>query len=270
MSKIIDCITFYNENLLANARFEILKDVVDKFIVCESAFDHSGNPKKINFELKNKIFSDKVEHIIIKENFPKPTQPWNNEKIQREYILESLSNYGPEDYILYSDSDEIPDPSTLHNLNLKRKYGIFFQKNFVYKLNIFNKHETPWEGTRICKKKNLQSIFHLRKKILSKNLKKSFWKFYIEKDIQLISEGGWHFNNLYDPKTISQKLKVFPHKEFSANLYTDIKNINKKINNLEDLFNRGHKYEKVSIDSSYPKYILDNLSLFNDYILNDE
>jgi len=67
---------------------------------------------------------------------------------------------------------------------------------------------------------------------LSKNLKKSFWKFYIEKDIQLISEGGWHFNNLYDPKTISQKLKVFPHKEFSANLYTDIKNINKKINNL--------------------------------------
>ena len=153
MSKIIDCITFYDENLLVNARFEILKDVVDKFIICESMFDHSGNPKKINFKLKNEVFKDKVEHIIIKENFPKPIRAWNNEKIQRERILESLSNYDQEDYILYSDSDEIPDPSSLHHLDLKRKYGIFFQKSFVYKLNIFNKYETPWEGTRICKKK---------------------------------------------------------------------------------------------------------------------
>ena len=66
MNKIIDCITFYDENLLTNARFEILKDVVDKFIVCESLFDHSGNSKKINFKLKNTNFSDKVEHIVIK------------------------------------------------------------------------------------------------------------------------------------------------------------------------------------------------------------
>ena len=267
MNKIIDCITFYDENLITNARFEILKDVVDKFIVCESMFDHSGNPKKINFKLKNKIFSDKVEHIIMKENFPKPIEPWNNEKIQREYILQSLSNYDQEDYILYSDSDEIPNPSFLRRIDLKKKYGIFFQKNFVYKLNIFNKYETPWEGTRICKKKNLKSIFHLRKKILSKNLKKSFWKFYIEKDIQLISEGGWHFNNLYDLKTISQKLKVFPHKEFSSKNYSDIEIVKKKIDNLEDLFNRGHKYEKISLDDTYPSYILDNQNLFRDFIL---
>ena len=267
MTRIIDCITFYDENLLTNARFEILKDVVDKFIVCESMFDHSVNPKKVNFVIKNKNFLNKVEHIVIKENFPKPIKPWNNEKIQREYILKSLSNYDPEDYILYSDSDEIPNPSALRNLNLKKKYGIFFQKNFVYKLNIFNKYETPWEGTRICKKKNLQTIFHLRKKILSKNLKKSFWKFYIEKDIQLIFEGGWHFNNLYNLNTISQKLKVFPHKEFSSKNYSDIEIVKKKIDNLEDLFGRGHKFEKVTLDDSYPHYILKNQNLFKDFIL---
>ena len=34
--KIYDCITFFDENLLTNLRFEILKDVVDYFIVCES------------------------------------------------------------------------------------------------------------------------------------------------------------------------------------------------------------------------------------------
>ena len=89
MNKIIDCITFYDENLLTNARFEILKDVVDKFIVCESLFDHSGNSKKINFKLKNKNFSDKVEHIVIRKIFQNQYNHWNNEKIQRELILQS-------------------------------------------------------------------------------------------------------------------------------------------------------------------------------------
>ena len=39
-NKIYDCITFFNENLLTNTRFEILKDVVDFFIVVESNYDH--------------------------------------------------------------------------------------------------------------------------------------------------------------------------------------------------------------------------------------
>ena len=125
----------------------------------------------------------------------------------------------------------------------------------------------PGKEQEFAKKKNLKSIFHLRKKILSKNLKKAFWKFYIEKDIQLILKGGWHFNNLYDLETISQKLKVFPHKEFSSKNYSDTEIIKNKINNLEDLFERGHKYEKVDLDESYPKYILNNLNLFKDYII---
>ena len=41
--KIFDCITFYNENLLVNSRFEILNDAVDFFIIAESNFDHKGN-----------------------------------------------------------------------------------------------------------------------------------------------------------------------------------------------------------------------------------
>ena len=50
-NKIFDCITFFDENLLVNARFEILNEVVDYFIICESAFvpssmcctTHEGN-----------------------------------------------------------------------------------------------------------------------------------------------------------------------------------------------------------------------------------
>ena len=49
-NKIYDCITFFDENLLVNARFEILKDVVDFFIVCESKYDHRGKEKELNFK----------------------------------------------------------------------------------------------------------------------------------------------------------------------------------------------------------------------------
>jgi beta-1,4-mannosyl-glycoprotein beta-1,4-N-acetylglucosaminyltransferase len=208
--KIYDCITFFQENLQAELRFNILNDVVDRFVVCESKYDHRGNAKKILFNKKNfPKFEKKIDHLILEDKFPSKNIPWENQALQREYIFEGLKEANNDDLIMFSDPDEIPRPELLKEFSLKKKYGIFLQKNFVYKINIFNKYESPWEGTRICKKKNLKSIFHLRKKILLKNIKKSFWKFYKEKDITIFENGGWHFNNLYDIETLSNKLKTF-------------------------------------------------------------
>ena len=53
-NKIFDCITFFNENLITNSRFEILNSVVDYFIVCESKFDHKRREKdKRNMQRHN-------------------------------------------------------------------------------------------------------------------------------------------------------------------------------------------------------------------------
>jgi len=46
-NKIYDCVTFFQENLQFELRFNILKEVVDKFVVCESIYDHRGNKKKL-------------------------------------------------------------------------------------------------------------------------------------------------------------------------------------------------------------------------------
>ena len=110
--------------------------------------------------------------------------------------MQGLKDASDNDLIMYSDSDEIPNPKIIENLSLSKKYGIFMQKFFTYKINVFNKYESPWEGTRICKKKHLKNFTHLRKKIISKNLKKSFIKIFVEKNIELLDDGGWHFNNL--------------------------------------------------------------------------
>tara|TARA_Y100000590_G_scaffold273338_1_gene306896 strand:- start:6450 stop:7265 length:816 start_codon:yes stop_codon:yes gene_type:complete len=267
-NKIYDCITFYDENLLANARFEILDDVVDYFVICESKYDHNGDEKKINFHLKNEKFKNKVRHIIIEENFPNLQEGWSIETYQREKIIDALYDANNNDLIMYSDSDEIPNPNVIKNLTLKKKYGIFLQNFFVYKLNVFNKYETPWQGTRICKKENLKSITFLRKKIRIENLKKAFWKLQYERNIETLDNGGWHFNNLYDASVISKKLKNIQNVDKNLKIvHTSVDVIKEKILKLEDLFQRDHKYKKIDIDNQFPDYIRNNLSIFKDFIL---
>ena len=105
-------------------------------------------------------------------------------KNKREFIFDGIKE-AQDDYIMFSDPDEIPNPKKLKNFYLKKKYGIFLQNMYTYKLNLYNKQESPWEGTRICEKKNLKSVDWLRHKILSKNLKYGFWRLDKEKNIEI-------------------------------------------------------------------------------------
>ena len=47
--KIFDCTTYYNEDLMLEVRFNILNEYVDKFIITEAKYSHSGEKKKLNF-----------------------------------------------------------------------------------------------------------------------------------------------------------------------------------------------------------------------------
>ena len=142
------------------------------------------------------------------------------------------------------------------------------QKCFNYKFNLFNRYESPWEGTRVCKKKNLKSIDFMRQKVKSKNLKYSFFRFDKEKDIEIFYEAGWHFNNILSPKEISIKLKTFAHSEFSSEKYSSIEVISEKIQKKIDLFGRNHRYEVINIDNTYPKFFLQNIEKYKKFIIS--
>tara|TARA_B100000780_G_C21102727_1_gene445098 strand:- start:1018 stop:1824 length:807 start_codon:yes stop_codon:yes gene_type:complete len=265
-NKIFDCVTFFQENFITNFRFEVLDKVVDYFVVCESTYDHRGNKKKLNFKLSNPKFKEKVIYLVLNKPFKNSNDIWQNQAEQREYIISGLAEATTDDYIMFSDPDEIPRPELLKNLTLKKKYGIFLQNIYCYKFNLFNRHESPWEGTRICKKKNLISIDYMRQKIKHKNLSSPFWKFYKEKSIQIIENGGWHFNSLLSPEEISKKLKTFAHSEFAADKFTSISTIREKMSKRIDLFERGHEYKLVKIDNSFPNYLIENNNKFKEFI----
>ena len=123
--KIIDCTSFYNEHMIYEVRLNILKDKVDKFIVTESTFSHSGKKKKLNFDKNNyPKFKDKIIYISVLDK-PKNLQPLSekNEKNdtikilnavkfeneQRNNIFKGLKDCSNEDIIIISDVDEIPN-----------------------------------------------------------------------------------------------------------------------------------------------------------------
>jgi len=107
----------------------------------------------------------------------------------------------------------------------------------------------------------------MRQKIKQKNLSKSFLKFYVNKSIQLVENGGWHFNSLLTAEEISIKLKTFAHSEFASDKYSSIDIIKKNILEMRDLFNRNRYYEKVQLDDSYPDFILNNRASLENWIL---
>ena len=266
-NKLLDCITFFDNNFMFQIRYNVLVNYVDYFVICESLFDHKGKEKKQNFIWRDEYNKQKIKYFLLEKPFPQNTNPWENQAIQREFLLNCTDFADKEDYIFFSDPDEIVKPKLLKNFKLEKKYGIFMLDCFNYKLNLYNPYESPWEGTRVAKKKDLKSIDFLRQNIKSKNLKYSLFRFDKEKSIELFNKAGWHFNNIMSPKEISIKLKTFAHSEFSSEKFTNEAVINSKIKDKIDLFERGHKYKRVELDNSFPEFIIRNKAKYNNWII---
>ena len=47
--KLFDCTLYYDEDLILEARLNILNKYFDKFIICEAKYTHSGEKKKTKF-----------------------------------------------------------------------------------------------------------------------------------------------------------------------------------------------------------------------------
>ena len=250
--RIFDCTTFYDENFILDVRFNILDQFVDKFVICESAYSHSGKKKKFNFDIskferfKHKIVYLKIDHepknLIYKssnnENNKENTKDVRINAIkriayQRNFLKEGIVDASNNDLIFYSDNDEIPKLNDANLDKIQNKLIFFKQKLFYYKFNLFcNRYE--WHGTKGCKKKDLIDFEWLR------NIKTKKYNFYrfdtiFSKtkytDVKIINDGGWHFSQLKKIDDIYSKLtNSEDHQEF--------KDTGKKISDIEDLVNR--------------------------------
>ena len=288
--KIIDCTTYYSEDLMLDIRFNILNQFVDKFIIVEATHSHSGEKKTLNFNINNfPKFKDKIEYLII-ENEPegiiKNTEDSSVKRMNSllrieqsyNYILNALETVSEDDLICLSDNDEIPNLDSKYFKNSKKDVFIFKQLFFYYKFNLFY-DLMPWFGTKACKKKKLISLSWLRN---LKNKKYPWWRIdtYFSKtkqtNIQIVDDGGWHFTNLKTAEEIHKKLSNFGHhNEFDDSNLTidDIQAcIDNKIVNYNHLADKSdnNKYSaeyklKIVSDEFLPKFLINNKDKYKNW-----
>tara|TARA_B100001057_G_scaffold2976_1_gene2706 strand:- start:598 stop:1425 length:828 start_codon:yes stop_codon:yes gene_type:complete len=273
---IFDCFTYFNDDLITEIRLNILDKFVDKFIIVEATTDHSGKKKKLSFKLENfEKFKDKIRYIIV-EDLPKNTEPfyynkrlWHRNMVRDEYqrnqIMRGLYDAKDEDLIIISDNDEIPNLEKLRDFKIK-KYAVFNQKFYKYKFNLFSPSQTPYQGSRIIKRKFLNGKITpqwLRYKY-TKRVK--FWQIHrYFTNPPVIEDGGWHFSFIVTPEKIKEKMLAYGHGELNTDKFTNLEYIENRIKNHKDIFSDTDLH-KVNIDNSFPRYILENRKKLFDYL----
>ena len=288
--KIIDCTSFYNEHMMYEIRLNILKDKVDKFIVTESTYSHSGKKKKLNFDINNyPKFKDRISYIVIDKE-PIGIVPENNDpSLQRsnslkrialsyDESLKVLKNFSSNDFIMLSDNDEIPNLDSEYFLNNKSSIVLFNQLFIYFKFNLLY-DKMLWPGTKGCTMEKLKSLSWLRNIKLRKY---PFWRLdtlfsenkYI--NINIIQDGGWHFTNLKTPDEMYEKFMNFGHHdEFRLSGLT-IEKIRDKILNKEMFYDHlaekssTNKWEsnyklKVIGDEMLPSYLIKNKNKYREW-----
>ena len=279
MRKIVDCITYFNEDMLLDFRLNVLNDYVDYFVIVEAREDHQGNKKELNFKYENfKKFKDKIIYVVqdkimedSKTHLPKNWSKHHlKDQSQRNYILNGLNNFNDDDLIIISDLDEIPNPKVINNFKENMRYAVFKQKHFYYKFNLQSQKNPAWFGSRICLKKYLKSPQWLRN---LKFKKRSFWRIDKFRLNNILEDGGWHFCNIKTEDKLLNKYKnlcetydPIHFKEKINEKFLNLEEIKKRVKGGDDIIGRNDKFLKINIDQSYPKYFLDNLSKYKSWI----
>lgn len=286
---IFDSFIFFNELDLLEIRLNILKDVVDYFVLTESPYTVSGNEKPLYY-LENKdrfgSLNDKIIHNITEEipndyhseeylvkkpyytNFNDYSSAAQDKIINipirfqravynRDHSIQGVLKAGAksDDIIITSDADEIANPLVIEQIKNwfnPENYYILVCKSFYYNLNSFFYND--WKGSRICTLKKLEeySIDLLRQPELND-------KAY------LIEDGGWHWSFFGDVENMRQKLNAYEHQENNTQENQNL--LESRITNKKDPFGRSQwDPQIVPIDDTFPEYVRNNQEKYSKFI----
>jgi len=251
--KIIDCFIFYNELDMLEYRLNVLDDVVDYFVLVEANQTFVGKSKQLFYNDNTHLFekfNKKIIHIICDLPFSRETidisknQQWINEKYNRNCIKDGLKqiNMNEHDLIIISDVDEIPDPNTLNKiktLDATNKIMVLEQDFYYYNLN--SKRNEKCYFSKILSYDKYKTL-----NITCDDIRNSTG--------EIVQKGGWHLSYFGDAYFIKNKIENFSHQEYNSVEFTELANIEDRINNCLDMFNRhgnNGMYKISVIDNDY-------------------
>jgi beta-1,4-mannosyl-glycoprotein beta-1,4-N-acetylglucosaminyltransferase len=285
--RVFDCFLFYNEFDVLDVRLDELADQVEKFILVESSRTFQNNPKPLYFaENKERYakYKDKIVHVVV-DQFP-PFSPvgekdfWEAEIYQRDRIKVGLNACHPRkrDIVIFTDADEIIKKEKIHEIvklidqeNNDIVFGNFVQYGHFFNRKIKDEWDiciaTSWENFSkyIKSGEDFRALSGFSKGhafnafIVLEKIKKKYphkkWAFARTVDT------GWHFTTIGGYEKALQKLYSQSHIECNTEANRDFDVLRNQIMNSMEL---------CEIDSSFPKFIVDNQDKFRAKNLIDE
>jgi beta-1,4-mannosyl-glycoprotein beta-1,4-N-acetylglucosaminyltransferase len=289
--QIIDTFIFNNDFKTLEIRLNELSAIVDKFIISESNYSHSGIQKPLHLLNNLDKFAEFQDKIILVSNTKKiiTRNARIREQFQRNLINPEITKLklNDSDVIIHSDCDEIPRASTILNITKKQ-----LDSNYLLELDDFshfiNLYQGKWarctvtpmkffKGVQFARKNIFMSMAHSQQRINTPLIRvPDFWttrrffrffpEFKYDPKLRLVKSGGWHFNNLFSDKDLVTKILFSSHTELVNKIDLNLNNIRHLKNNKLNVYTK-QPLKIVPLDKSYPKYILNNLEKFMEFIV---
>lgn len=253
MSEIYDCFTFYNEFDLLELRLELSYKHIDYFVIVEgnTTFSSIEKPYYLSDHWdRYKKYQDKIIRVLV--NMPRHSNAWDNEKYQRNSILNGLSSAKPNDIIIVSDIDEFVRPEIVADLrNYPHDFFAFKIPYFNFKFNylLLNDLETYMVGPMACRLECLSAPDILR------------YKRFVVKEtnevVKVFEHAGWHFTYLGSNEQIRNKIKSFSHQELNTTEFLNSIDVETSMKQGYG-FNPSSKkqFAAVKLNDYFPKELL--------------
>jgi len=249
---VYDCTQINDELDMLEIRLNILDPFVDFFVIGESYQTFSGKYKPLYY-LDNEDRFARWNHKIIHHIMPyvETDDVFERTAIQKDSLRAALKGCKPDDVIYYGDCDEVPNPEIMPYLcvtdtDVYSSESIYKleQWNYCYYLN--QRSSECWQGTNVCKYKNLVNLNELR-----------------ANHQEVVPCAGWHWSNQGGIDKLRNKIASYDHQEM---INEDVREkLEERMENGEDYLGRsrdwqGKPFEYWLDESELPKYIIDNKS----------
>lgn len=266
--KIYDCFTFYNELDLLDIRLAELYNVVDHFVLVEATTTFTNRPKELLFRNNQSRYEKYLDKIIyIPVDLPGSPNPWDNERYQRNAIVQGLSEADGTDIVIVSDCDEIPRAEAVKSLRgTSQTIYAFRMPLFNFKFNYMSLKSSRYDIWAMATQRTVlneltpDSLRNMRFNFMDAEYQ------YQNNGCQVIEHSGWHFGYLGDNEYLKDKAQSFSHQEVNNSDFLNQIDVDSSIREGKSWDRRdSNQYEIVDIDSYFPE----SIKQYNSYILNN-
>lgn len=212
---LFDCFLYFDERELLELRINILKDIVDGFIITDGNRTFKGDPKPFTCveTLKELGISDEniqVLHVELpsKEDI---ANPWAREYAQRDALGVGMRMCPSDSVFFFSDVDEIPRPKALlEAVELAKadpKRCVRLSMPMFYGRGDLRVRDPQGDGTKAPDNWTCGTI------VLHEHLEQTPSQIRMNPNDIVVGncDAGWHFSWMGDKERMKRKVTSFSH-----------------------------------------------------------